>query len=138
MSAKEPWVKGTEGPKLGHALDHLYDQDSTTEREGDSMRNVEANALAYAQTRDSRFVDPSRVTVTGDDMVTGIADEDSTPAFVKDDERLGWESREPEPWCNHDAVAVVDGVCECGAIVENVEPFDWEAFNESWDLETGP
>jgi hypothetical protein len=20
----------------------------------------------------------------------------------------------PEPWCNHDAVAVVDGVCECG------------------------
>lgn len=22
-----------------------------------------------------------------------------------------------EPWCNHDAVAVIDGVCECGVVV---------------------
>jgi hypothetical protein len=24
---------------------------------------------------------------------------------------------ETEPWCNHDAVAVVNGVCECGEVI---------------------
>jgi len=27
------------------------------------------------------------------------------------------QAAEVEPWCNHDAVAVVAGVCECGAKV---------------------
>lgn len=27
-----------------------------------------------------------------------------------------------EPWCNHDAAAVVDGVCECGARLPAPDP----------------
>ena len=26
----------------------------------------------------------------------------------------------PEPWCNHDAVAVVNGICECGAKISGL------------------
>jgi hypothetical protein len=37
-----------------------------------------------------------------------------------------------EPWCNHDAVAVVDGVCECGVRVE----FDHDAVPDD-DPEPG-
>lgn len=33
-------------------------------------------------------------------------------------EHLAKNAAGAEPWCNHDAVAVVDGVCECGVRVD--------------------
>jgi hypothetical protein len=35
-----------------------------------------------------------------------------------------------EKWCNHDAVAVTNGVCECGA--------SWNAAARSWENEMRP
>jgi hypothetical protein len=112
---REDWIAGKETGKLGHALDHLYDdQGSTTdpERTGTmthdelleeverylSETETETPSDAWlrlsAATADAREDDDTCPRHPWMALRRCIIDQDSTPEFVKDDERLGWGARE--------------------------------------------
>jgi len=50
----------------------------------------------------------------GDDWDQGEQEVEHWFGLSLDDVVARIRTRKPEPWCNHDPVAVVNGVCECG------------------------